>query len=126
VAASTIVVTGNVDVGDSLSLASYKVRLAYDQRALYLIGAIDVPGMMRVVNAHGSEITVAGASGSGSTDGRLFAMEFRVDDPAGLESLALYVDELNDVNFNSGLATVKRESRLRLERKLTGGHVSPP
>jgi hypothetical protein len=123
---STIVVAGKVDVGDSLPVASFKVRLDYDQRALYYLGAVDLPGMMRVVNAQGSEIVVAGASGSGSNDGRLFAMEFRVDDPAGLESLALFVDELNDVNFNSGLSSLKKESRLRLDRKLTGGHVSPP
>lgn len=123
---STVIVTGNVAIDDSLSLASFKVRLAYDRKTLHYLDAIELPGMMRVINAQASEIIVAGASGSGSTDGRLFAMHFRVDDPAGLETLALYVDELNDIHFNSGLSSVRRESRLHLERQLSGGHVSPP
>ncbi len=94
------------------------MRLAYDARALHYLGDIELPGMMRVVNPQGVEIIVAGASGSGSADGRLFAMKFRVVDAIGLKSLALSVDELNDTNFNSKLPSLKYDSRLQLERKL--------
>jgi hypothetical protein len=117
---STIIVAGNVGVGDSLAIASFKVRLAYDSKALYYLGDVELPGMMRVVNPQVSEIIVAGASGSGSADGRLFAMKFRVDDATGLKSLALSVDELNDTNFNNRLPSLKHDSRLQLERKLAG------
>jgi hypothetical protein len=117
---STIIVAANVGVGDSLAIASFKVRLAYDAKALYYLGDVELPGMMRVVNPQASEIIVAGASGSGSADGRLFAMKFRVDDATGLKSLALSVDELNDTNFNNRLPSLKQDSRLQLERKLAG------
>ncbi len=115
---STVVVAANAGSGDTLAIASFKVRLAYDARALHYLGDIELPGMMRVVNPQGVEIIVAGASGSGSADGRLFAMKFRVVDAIGLKSLALSVDELNDTNFNSKLPSLKYDSRLQLERKL--------
>ena len=118
---STITVTGNIGAGDSLAIASFKVRLAYNAKALHYLGDIELPGMMRVVNPQPAEIVVAGASGEGSADGRLFAMNFRVDDAAGLTSLALAVDELNDTNFNSRLPSLKQDSRLQLDRKLVGG-----
>src|SRR5436305_19820 len=79
---STIVVTASVGAGDTVSIGSFKVRIAYDAASLEYLGDVDVPGMMRAVNPRESEITVAGASGSGSFDGRLFAMTFRVDRPS--------------------------------------------
>lgn len=118
---STIVVTGNIGAGDSLAIASFKVRVAYDAKALYYLGDVELPGMMRVVNAQDAEIVVAGASASGSADGRLFAMKFRVDDAAGLKSLGLSIDELNDTDFNSRLPSLKQDSRLQLERKVVSG-----
>lgn len=118
---STIIVTGNIGAGDSDAIASFKVRLAFDAKALHYLGDVELPGMMRVVNPQPAEIVVAGASGEGSADGRLFAMNFRVDDAAGLKSLVLAVDELNDTKFNSRLPSLKQDSRLQLDRKLVGG-----
>lgn len=118
VAGSTIIVTGNVGAGDSLAIASFKVRVAYDAKALHYLGDVELPGIMRVVNPQQAEIVVAGASGEGSADGRLFAMKFRVDDATGLKSLALAVDELNDTNFNNRLPTLSQDPRLQLDRNL--------
>lgn len=115
---STIVVAGNAGTGDSVAIASFKVRLAYNAKALHYLGDIELSGMMRVVNPQAAEIIVAGASGSGLADGRLFAMRFRVDDEAGLGSLALAVDELNDTNFNNRLPSLKHDPNLKLERRL--------
>lgn len=118
---STIIVTANIGAGDSVAIASFKVRLAYDAKTLHYLGDFELPGMMRVVNPQDAEIIVAGASGSGSADGRLFAMRFRVNDAAGLKSLALAVDELNDTNFNSRLPSLRQDPRLQLERKSVAG-----
>jgi len=114
---STIIVTASIGVGDSLSMASFKVRLAYDAKSLHYLGDVELPGMMRVVNPGEYEIVVAGASGEGSIDGRLFAMKFRVDGAAGLKSLMLSVDELNDTNFTNQLPSLKQDSRLQLDRR---------
>lgn len=122
-AGSTIVVTGNIGAGDSLAIASFKVRVAYDAKALHYLGDVELPGMMRVVNAQDAEIVVAGASGNGSADGRLFAMRFRVDEAAGLKSLALSIDELNDTDFKSRLPSLKQDPRLQLDRKAVSGSL---
>lgn len=122
---STIVVAGNVGSGESSSIASFVVRLAYDATALHYVREVQLPGMMRVVNPREIEIIVAAASGSGSSDGRLFAVEFRVDDPAGLSSLVLVLNEVNDREFNSQLSSITQSSTLVLDKKLTAGRSTP-
>jgi hypothetical protein len=113
-----VVVGARVGVGDSLSLASFRVRLSYDRDALHFVDEVPLPGMMRVVNPQPDQIIVVGASGEESSDGRLFAVRFRVDDAAGLETLALLVDELNDRSFVSRVGVLKQSPRLVLDRKL--------
>lgn len=117
-AGSTIVVAGNIGPDDSLSIASFRARLEYDGRALVYLGEAELPGMMRVVNPRTNEIIVVGATAQPATDGRLFAIRFRVDDPRGLETLLLSVDELNDARFASQLASLTPSSRLQLDGKL--------
>lgn len=120
----TVVVTGIVAVGDSMSVASFRVRLRYNARLLRYVDEVDLPGMLRVVNPRSSEVVVAGASGTASPDGRLFSLRFRVDEAGALESLSLAVDELNNSEFISQLSMLRRSSQLLLDRK--GAGSGPP
>lgn len=122
---ATIIVAGNVAVGESISLGSFRVRLAYDTASLAYLDEVAVPGMLRVVNPRPGEVIVVGASSDASTDGRLFTLRFRVADPRGLAALSLAVDELNDGAFTSQVRTVRRSSRLLLDRDLVRGRVAP-
>lgn len=115
---TTVLVAGTLGIGDTISLGSYRVRLAYDTTRLTYAGEVTLPGMFRVVNPTSGEIIVVGASSGSSSDGKLFALRFRVDDPAGLESLLLRIDELNDGQFSNQMQTVTRSSRLVLDRGL--------
>ena len=123
-AGSTIVVVGNVGVSDSLSVASFVARLAYDPTTLHYLDEVQLPDMMRVVNPQEKQITVAAASATGSSDGRLFKVRFRVDNPAGLASLGLSLDEMNDRQFNSQLSTLTFSPALHLDRSLVPDRVS--
>lgn len=115
---ATVLIAGTLGVGDSISLGSYRVRLAYDTTRLTYVGEVTLPGMFRVVNPTRGEVIVVGASSESSSDGRLFTLRFRVDDAAGLQSLGLRIDELNDGQFSSQMQTVTRSSRLVLDRGL--------
>lgn len=115
---ATVLVGGTLGVGDTISLGSFRVRLKYDATRLTYVGDVTLPGMFRVVNPTRGEVIIVGASSESSSDGRLFALRFRVEDPAGLESLLLRIDELNDGEFNSQMQTVTRSSRLILDRGL--------
>ena len=114
----TVTVAGSIALGDSTSLGSFRVRLAYDTGMLAYLDEVPVPGMMRVVNPTPGEIIVVGATSGTSSDGRLFALRFRVRDAGGLASLALHVDEMNDGSFTTQAPTVRRASRLVLDRTL--------
>src|SRR4051812_7246333 len=117
-AGDTIVVTGTLRVGDDLSLGSYRVRLGFDSTKLRFVEEIPNAEMMRAVNPRAGDVIVVGATANGSTDGRLFAFRLRVNDPAGLNSLVLRIDELNDTAFRDQKATVTRASALVLDRTL--------
>lgn len=108
----TVVVAGRVTLDETLSLGSFRVRLAFDTSRLNYAGEIATPGMLRVVNSRGADIIIAGATTDASADGRLFTLRFRVRDRAGLNSLALEIDELNDESFADQSRSVTRASRL--------------
>lgn len=114
----SVTVAGSIALGDSTSLGSFRVRLAYDTTLLAYLEEVPLPGMMRVVNPTPGEIIVVGATSGTSSDGRLFALRFRVRDAGGLASLALHVDEMNDGSFTNQAPTVRRASRLVLDRAL--------
>jgi hypothetical protein len=122
---ANVVVAGTVTVGNDLSVGSFRVRVAYDTAMLRFVEEIAEPGMMRVVNPRPGEVIVAGASSGSSTDGRLFTLRFRVDDPAGVNSLVLYIDELNDASFLDQRQTVIRASRLVHDSTLAAAKVVP-
>jgi hypothetical protein len=124
-AGASVVVAATVKVDGDLSLGSYRVRLGYDPTMLHFLEEVPSQGMMRVVNPQSDQVIVVGASSSSSSDGRLFTLRFRVDDPAGLNSLVLRIDELNDGAFLDQKQTVTRASRLQLDSTLAGGRVVP-
>ena len=122
---AVIVVAGTVTVGSDLSLGSFRVRLRYDSTLLHLIGEVPASGMMRVVNPQPGEVVIVGASSASSADGRLFTLRFRVGSPAGLNSLMLVIDELNDAAFLDQKRTIVRASRLVRDSTLAGGQAVP-
>jgi hypothetical protein len=108
----TVVIAGTVSLDETLSLGSFRVRLAFDSSALSFVDEVETPGMMRVVHARGADVIVVGAAAGASSDGRLFTLRFRVHDRAGASSLALAIDELNDGSFIDRSRVVTRSSRL--------------
>ena len=121
---ATIVVTATLKVSDSLSLGSFRVRLGYDSTKLRFLEEIPGADMMRVVNPQSGDVIVVGASPNPSRDGRLFVFRFQVDDPAGINSLVLRVDELNDTDFNDQRATVRNAAIILQDRSLS--RLVPP
>ena len=117
-AGAVIVVAGTLKVSDSLSLGSFRVRLGFDSTKLRFIEEISGPDMMRVVNPQAGDVIVVGASSSPSTDGKLFAFRMRVDDPAGIGSLILRIDELNDIAFRDQRPTVTHAASIVHDRSL--------
>jgi hypothetical protein len=115
---ATIVVIGTVKISDTLSLGSFRVRLGFDSTKLQFIEEIPDADMMRVVNPKADEVIVVGASSQPSSAGRLFAFRMRVDDPAGINSLMLFVDELNDAAFRDQRLSVRRAALLVHDRSL--------
>jgi hypothetical protein len=115
---ASIVVAGTLRVGDSLSLGSYRVRLGFDSTRLHFLEDVTNPDMLRVVNPRADEVVIVGASTKASADGRLFALRFRVDDPAGVNSLVLRIDELNDGEFRNRKDLVMSASTLFVDRSL--------
>lgn len=119
-----LVVAGTLPLSDSLSIGSFVARLSYDAAKLHYLGESDADEMMRVVNAEQGKLTVAAASGSGSKTGRLFTFKFRVDDPAGLESLMLSMDELNDTKYVSRLSLIHTRATPQLDKTLAPKRVN--
>jgi hypothetical protein len=114
----TIVVAASMGVDGSLSLGSFRVRLVFDSSRLSFLDEVTTPGMLRVVNPRPGDIIVVGAGSGTATQGRLFTLRLRVIDPAGMSSLALRIDELNDAAFADQRPSVTNSSRLVLDSTL--------
>jgi hypothetical protein len=117
-AGTIVIVTGTLRVSDHLSLGSFRVRLGYDSTKLRFLEDVTSAEMLRVVNPRVGDLIIVGASSGGSIDGRLFAFRFRVDDPTGVNSLALRIDELNDLEFRNQKETVTAASALIADKSL--------
>jgi hypothetical protein len=122
-AGGIIVVAGTVAVGGDLTLGSFRVRIGYDSTKLHFIDEVPAGGIMRVVNPKVGDIVVVGAAPEQSLDSTLFVMRFRADDPAGINSLVLRIDELNDGQFKDRKEAVTRASRLVLDSSLAGRSI---
>lgn len=119
-AGGSIVVAGTVGAGGGLTLGSFRVRIGYDSTKLHFIDELPASGIMRVVNPTVGDIVVVGAASGQSVDSTLFVLRFRVDDPAGINSLVLRIDELNDGQFKDRKETITRASSLVLDPSLAG------
>lgn len=83
--------------------ASYVARLIYDRSGLVYLRDRTVADGLHAINPQPGVVRVAGASTAGLKEGRLFSLEFRVNDPAALRTLELRLEELNGTDFRSAL-----------------------
>jgi hypothetical protein len=113
-----VVVAGVLPLSDSLTLGSFVARLSYDPSKLHYLGESDPDEMMRVVNPESGKLTIAAAASGGSKTGRLFTFRFRADDPQGMATLVLSIDELNDARYASRLSLIRLASVLRVDKSL--------
>jgi hypothetical protein len=112
-AGSTVVVTVHVrGAAGVTNVGAFSARLQFDAAALEYAGESELSGGMRMLKPKSGEVLAAGASPDGFTDGTLFAVAFKVRDPAALRSLHLEVSELTGVDFGAQV------SRLAIDRRL--------
>ena len=123
-AGGIIVVAGTVRVGGDLTLGSFRVRLGYDSTKLHFVDEVPAGGIMRVVNPRVGDIVVVGAASGQSMDSALFVFRFRADDPLGLNSLVLRIDELNDGQFKNRKETITLASKLVLDASLARATIA--
>jgi hypothetical protein len=111
---STIVAVARVRTGADLrTVGSFTARLTYDATGLTFLEEVKLPAGMRAINAsEAGTVRAAGAAAEGLADGSLFAVAFRVANPAALESLALSVDELTSTTFDDNLRNLAKHRRL--------------
>lgn len=112
---SIVTVTAYVRGAASVTnVGSFTAKLKFDAAGLEFVSQSELPGGMRMLKANAADIIAAGASAEGFTDGRLFAVTFKVVDPAALQSLSLDVSELTGVDFGVQL------SKLAVDRRVFG------
>jgi hypothetical protein len=86
--------------------ASYVARLLYDRAGLVYLRDLTASDGLHAINPQPGLVRIAGASTAGFRDGHIFALEFRVNDPAALRSLELRLEELNGPDFRTALPRV--------------------
>jgi hypothetical protein len=112
-AGSTVVVTVHVrGAAGVASVGAFTAKLQFDAAGLEYVGESQLSSGMRMIKPAAGEVLAAGASAEGFTDGTLFAVSFKVKNPAALETLRLNVSELTGVDFGAQV------SRLAIDRRL--------
>ena len=104
---SVITVTVHAIVGEGAeALGSFTARLQLGAGLEY-VEETPVTDGMHALRVSADTIIVAGASSSGYSDSRLFAVKARVLDPALLSSVALSFSEANSVHFANQSRSLK-------------------
>lgn len=117
-AGSLVTVTATAQQAANLArVGAFSARLRYDAAGLTFVSESALPSGMRAVNPKSGEIFAAGASSDGFGEGHLFAVTFRVGDPAALASLALAITELNGTDFGNHLAALDIRTQLYSNRR---------
>ena len=117
-AGSTVTVTATAQQAAGLSqVGAFSASLAYDASGLTFVSERALTGGMRAVNARDGRVFAAGASSEGFAQGELFAVTFKVVNPASLASLALTVNELNGTDFSNRLQKLDVRSQLYSSRR---------
>ena len=117
-AGSLVTVTATAQQAAGLAqVGAFNAALAYDAAGLTFVSEQALGSGMRAVNARGARIIVAGASSQGFAQGQLFAVTFKVVNPAALASLALTVTELNGTDFGNRLAALDVRTQLYSSRR---------
>jgi len=102
---SVVIVRGQVRPGAGTA-ASYVARMLYDRAGLVYLRDRTTSDGLHAINPQPGLVRIAGASTAGFRDGQLFALEFRVSDPAALRSLELRLEELTGPDFRTALPRV--------------------
>ena len=102
---SVVTIRGQVRPGAGIA-ASYVARMLYDRAGLVYLRDLTRGDGLHAINPQPGLVRIAGASAAGFRDGQLFALEFRVGDPAALRSLELRLEELNGPDFRTALPRV--------------------
>ena len=117
-AGSTVTVTATAQQAAGLAqVGAFNASITYDAAGLTFVSEQALGAGMRAVNARGGKVFAAGASSEGFAQGQLFAVTFKVVNPAALASLALTVSELNGTDFGNRLQTLDVRSQLYSSRK---------
>ena len=112
-AGATITVTAHVrGAADVTNVGAFTAKLNFDAAGLQFVEQTELPGGMRMLKPGTSEILAAGASADGFADGRLFAVTFKVIDPAAIQSLSLDISELTGVDFGVQLSKLAVDRRV--------------
>ena len=117
-AGSTVTVTATAQQAAGLAqVGAFSASLAYDASGLTFLTEQALAGGMRAVNARDGRVFAAGASSDGFAQGQLFAVTFKVVNPAALASLSLTVSELNGTDFGNRLQALDVRSQLYSSRQ---------
>ncbi len=114
---STATVTAHVAPASGVKpIGSFAAHLRYDPAGLAFVAESKLPTGLRALNPQPGHIRVAGAAVEGFTDGRLFAVTLKVNDPRGLASLELTLDEMTGTDFANRLPANPAHRTVQLGR----------
>ena len=99
-AGATVTVTGYA-TGKDVTFGSFAAQITFAPGALTYLGEAPAAAGMRAVNAKPGDIGIAGVNLEGFEEGRLFAVRFRVEQPAAIGTLELSMKELTGVDYRN-------------------------
>jgi hypothetical protein len=112
-AGSSVRITGYA-TGTDVTFGSFAARLTFAPAGLTYVGETGDAAGMRAINAKSGEVAIAGVNLEGFTDGQLFSVEMRVDDPRALSTLALSMSELTGLDYKNERASLSIQKSVRL------------
>jgi hypothetical protein len=98
------------------NIGAFSASLSYDVAGLVYVGESALPGV-RAINPKAGEVLAAAASNDGFAEGKLFAVTFKVVDPAALASLKLTFKELAGTDFGNRLSKLDLRGQLYSEAR---------
>jgi hypothetical protein len=114
-AGSSVIVTGYA-AGKDVTFGSFAAQLTFAPAAFTYVGEAPAAAGMRAVNAKAGDIAIAGVNLDGFEDGRLFAVELRVERPAAIGTLELSMKELTGVDYKNQRAALSVQRAVRFAR----------
>ena len=117
---AVVTVIGNADRAGGTAYGSFTAHLVYDQSRLEFVEEFALGGGMRALHHAPGVVTIAGAAAgtAGFSDGRLFAVRFRVLAPVPYTAMAMQMDELNGVDFAPQLHRSRPRTSIALDASI--------